>query len=252
MNIKERTEDIIRWIKDWFETNGKDCNAVVGISGGKDSLIVAALCVKALGRERVIGVMMPNGGQKDIQDALYACAHLGIQNIIVNIGPAINALKENLQAEISLSEQTETNLPARIRMATLYAVSQSWNGRVANTCNLSENYVGYETKYGDGAGDFSPLGNLTVREVLEIGDYLGLPHHLVHKVPIDGLKTNPDGSYVTDEQSLGFTYEELDNYLLNGIVPSEEKLERIEQLHARGVAKRQMGVYEKLDPATEA
>ena len=252
MTIQERTEDLVRWIKDWFEANGKDCNAVVGISGGKDSLIVAALCVKALGRKRVIGVMMPNGNQKDLQDALYACAHLGIQNIIVNIGPAINALKENLQAEISLSEQTETNLPARIRMATLYAVSQSWNGRVANTCNRSENYVGYETKYGDGAGDFSPLGSLTVREVLEIGDYLGLPHHLVHKTPIDGLKTNPDGSYVTDEQSLGFTYEELDNYLLNGIVPSEEKLERIEQLHVRGVAKRQMGVYDKLDYEMEA
>jgi len=243
MNIQERTEDLVRWIKDWFEENGKDCNAVVGISGGKDSLIVAALCVKALGRKRVIGVMMPNGDQKDIADAQEACEFLRLQYVNVNIGPAIKALKEKMP--LYLTEQAETNLPARIRMTTLYAVSQSWNGRVDNTCNLSENYVGYETKYGDGAGDFSPLGNLTVREVLEIGDYLGLPHHLVHKVPIDGLKTNPDGSYVTDEQSLGFTYEELDNYLLNGIVPSEEKLERIEQLHARGVAKRQMGVYTK-------
>lgn len=247
MNIQERTEDLVRWIKDWFEANGKDCNAVVGMSGGKDSLIVAALCVRALGKDRVIGVLMPNGYQKDIKDAEEACAHLEIETHRVNIGLAICALLEEVGKSVSFfpSEQTATNLPARIRMATLYAISQTCNGRVANTCNRSENYVGYETKYGDGAGDFSPLGNLTVREVLEIGDCLGLPHHLVHKVPIDGLKTNEDGSYVTDEQSLGFTYEELDNYLLNGIVPPEEKLERIEQLHARGVAKRQMGVYTK-------
>lgn len=254
MNIQERTEDIVRWIKDWFEANGKGCNAVVGMSGGKDSLIVAALCVRALGKERVIGVLMPNGYQKDIKDAEEACAHLEIETHRVNIGPAISTLLEEVGKSVSFfpSEQAMTNLPARIRMATLYAISQTCNGRVANTCNRSENYVGYETKYGDGAGDFSPLANLTVREVLEIGDHLGLPHHLVHKVPIDGLKTNPDGSYVTDEQSLGFTYKELDNYLLNGIVPSEEKLERIEQLHARGVAKRQMGVYEKLDCEREA
>ena len=246
MNVKERTEDIVRWIKDWFEANGKGCNAVVGISGGKDSLIVAALCVKALGKERVIGVLMPNGTQKDISDAVEACEVLGIERRTINISQSIIPLEASIIKEVGyMSEQAYTNLPARIRMATLYAVSQTVNGRVANTCNRSENYVGYETKYGDGAGDFSPLANLTVREVLEIGDYLGLPHHLVHKVPIDGLKTNEDGSYVTDEQSLGFTYEELDNYLLNGIVPSEEKLERIEQLHARGVAKRQMGVYTK-------
>ena len=248
MNVKERTEDLIRWIKDWFETNGKGCNAVVGISGGKDSLIAAALCVRALGKERVIGVMMPNGHQGDIADSIAACSHLDIKNYTFNIAPVFQALEGQMVTKIGyLSAQADTNLPARLRMATLYAVSQTLNGRVANTCNRSENYVGYETKFGDGAGDFSPLANLTVREVLEIGDYLGLPHHLVHKVPIDGLKTNEDGSYVTDEQSLGFTYEELDNYLLNGIVPSEEKLERIEQLHARGVAKRQMGVYEKLE-----
>ncbi len=247
MNIQERTEDIVRWIKNWFETNGKGCNAVVGISGGKDSLIVAALCAKALGSDRVIGVLMPNGYQKDIKDAEEACRYLKIEAHRVNIGQVICDLLEEVGRSVSFfpSEQTATNLPARIRMATLYAISQTCNGRVANTCNRSENYVGYETKYGDGAGDFSPLGNLTVKEVLEIGDYLGLPHHLVHKAPIDGLKTNEDGSYVTDEQSLGFTYEELDSYLLNVIMPSEEKLERIRQLHARGVAKRQMGVYTK-------
>ena len=241
MNVKERTESLVQWIKDWFEVNGKGCNAVVGISGGKDSLIAAELCVRALGRRRVIGVLMPNGEQKDEADAREACETLGIQFYYVNIGSTIKTLKNYIG--VVLTDQAETNLPARIRMATLYAISQSHKGRVANTCNRSENYVGYETKYGDGAGDFAPIANLTVREVLEIGDYLGLPHHLVHKTPIDGLKTNPDGSYVTDEQSLGFTYEELDNYLLNGIVPSEEKLEKIENLHQRAVAKRRLLAY---------
>ena len=155
MNVKERTEDIVRWIKDWFEANGKGCNAVVGISGGKDSLIVAALCVKALGKERVIGVLMPNGTQKDISDAVEACEVLGIERRTINISQSIIPLEASIIKEVGyMSEQAYTNLPARIRMATLYAVSQTVNGRVANTCNRSENYVGYETKYGDGAGDF--------------------------------------------------------------------------------------------------
>lgn len=238
MNVEERTKKLIQWIKNWFQINGKDCNAVIGISGGKDSTIVAALCVEALGKDRVIGVMMPNGVQKDISDSIEVCEYLGIRNYTVNIEPAVTALKESMG--IDLSEQSNTNLPPRVRMTTLYAISQSNNGRVANTCNRSENYVSYETKYGDGAGDFSPLGNLTVREVLEVGDYLGLPHHLVHKVPMDGLNTNEDGSYVTDEQSLGFSYKELDDYLLEGINPSEEKLEKIEKMHLRGIAKNTM------------
>jgi NAD+ synthase len=183
MDVKETTEKLIQWIRNWFEVNGKGCNAVIGISGGKDSTIVAALCVEALGKDRVIGVLMPNGVQKDISDSLEVCNYLGIRKYVVNINQAVEALKTSMG--IDLSPQSETNLPPRIRMTTLYAISQSNNGRVANTCNLSENYVGYETKFGDGAGDFSPLGNLTVKEVLEIGDYLGLPNHLVHKVPMD-------------------------------------------------------------------
>ena len=238
MNVKETTEKLIQWIRNWFEVNGKDCNAVIGISGGKDSTIVAALCVEALGKDRVIGVLMPNGVQKDISDSLEVCNYLGIRKYVVNIDQAVEALKTSMG--IDLSPQSETNLPPRIRMTTLYAISQSNNGRVANTCNLSENYVGYETKFGDGAGDFSPLGNLTVKEVLEIGDYLGLPNHLVHKVPMDGLNTNDDGSYVTDEQSLGFSYEELDNYLLNGVEPENEKFEKITSMHKRAIAKNRM------------
>ena len=225
-DVEQVTKDCIQWIKDWFEKNGPGCNAVIGISGGKDSTIVAKLCVEALGADRVIGVMMPNGVQKDISDSIKVCKLLGIKNYTINIEGAVNStLNQMKECGIEITEQTRTNLPARIRMSTLYAVSQSNNGRVLNTCNYSENYVSWETKFGDGAGDLSPLGYLTVREVLAIGDYLGLPSDLVHKTPIDGLNTNADGSYVTDEQGLGFSYDELDDYLLDDVKPSQEKLE---------------------------
>ena len=240
-DVEKVTKDCILWIKNWFEKNGPGCNAVLGLSGGKDSTIVAKLCVEALGADRVIGVMMPNGIQKDISDSQRVCEFLCIKNYTINIEGAVNStLNQMKECGIEISEQTRTNLPARIRMSTLYAVSQSNNGRVLNTCNYSENYVSWETKFGDGAGDLSPLGYLTVREVLAIGDYLGLPSALVHKTPIDGLNTNTDGSYVTDEQGLGFSYDELDDYLLDDVKPSPEKLERIEKLHERGIAKNRM------------
>ena len=243
MNVEKTTNDLINWIKKWFDENGPNCNAVIGMSGGKDSSIIAELCARALGPDRVLGVLMPNGVQKDINDSIEVCKIIGIRYIIVNIAPAVEALKKEIGFE--LSSQSETNLPPRVRMTTLYAISQSNNGRVINTCNRSENYVGYETKFGDGAGDMSPLANLTVREVLQIGDYLELPHYLVHKTPMDGLNTNDDGSYVTDEQNLGFTYNELDDYLLKGKLPSDEKLGRIERMHKRAVAKNRMLAFEK-------
>lgn len=243
MNVEKTTNDLINWIKKWFDENGPNCNAVIGISGGKDSSIIAELCARALGPDRVLGVLMPNGVQKDINDSIEVCKIIGIRYIIVNIAPAVEALKKEIGFE--LSSQSETNLPPRVRMTTLYAISQSNNGRVINTCNRSENYVGYESKFGDGAGDMSPLANLTVREVLQIGDYLELPHYLVHKTPMDGLNTNDDGSYVTDEQNLGFTYNELDDYLLKGKLPSDEKLGRIERMHKRAVAKNRMLAFEK-------
>ena len=240
-DVEKVTKDCIQWIKNWFEKNGPGCNAVIGISGGKDSTIVTKLCVEALGADRVIGVMMPNGVQKDISDSIKVCKLLGIKNYTINIEDVVSStLNQMKECGIEISEQTRINLPARIRMSTLYAVSQSNNGRVLNTCNYSENYVSWETKFGDGAGDLSPLGYLTVREVLAIGDYLGLPSDLVHKTPIDGLNTNADGSYVTDEQGLGFSYDELDDYLLDDVKPSQEKLERIEKLHERGIAKNRM------------
>ena len=232
MKVKNECVD---WIRGFFETNGAGCNAVVGISGGKDSSTVAALCVEALGRERVIGVLMPNGVQPDYEAALSLVTLLRIRYFTVNIEAAVNGLKEAIP--FALSEQSRINLPARIRMAALYAVSQSHNGRVANTCNLSEDWVGYATRYGDGAGDFSPYSRLTVQEVKAIGRVLGLPEQLVEKTPIDGL------SGKTDEESLGFTYEELDRYIRIGKVSDERTKARIDRLHEQNLFKLQPMPY---------
>ncbi len=223
--------EAVEWIRRWFEENGKGCNAVIGISGGKDSSVVAALCVEALGRERVIGVLMPNGEQSDIDCAETLVAHLGIESHVVNIRAAYEGLLSALPEELSLTSQTLTNLPPRLRMATLYAISQSRNGRVANTCNLSENWVGYSTRYGDDAGDFGPLGHLTVAEVVAVGRVLGLPEKLVTKVPSDGLCGR------TDEDNLGFTYALLDRYIRTGICEDEEKKARIDRLHVQNAFK---------------
>ncbi len=230
-DAKKIKDGAVNWIRAWFEENGKGCNAVVGISGGKDSSVVAALCAEALGKERVIGVLMPNGIQPDIDAAYRLVEHLGIAYHVVNIQKAYDGLLSALPEEIVPSVQALTNLPPRIRMATLYAVSQSRNGRVANTCNLSENWVGYSTRYGDDAGDFGPLGHLTVHEVIEVGRILGLPDELIHKVPSDGLCGR------TDEDNLGFTYAVLDRYIRTGICEDEKIRERIDSLHRRNAFK---------------
>ena len=235
-DVKKVKNEIVEWIRDWFEQNGKDCMAIVGISGGKDSSVVAALCVEALGRERVVGVLMPNHFQDDISYSHRLCAHLGIKNYTIDVGVAIEALLNNIHyraTDIDISNQTTTNLPARIRMATLYAISQSVNGRVANTCNLSEDWVGYATKYGDAAGDFSPLSQLTVTEVKAIGRELGLPSELVNKTPTDGLCGK------TDEDNLGFTYAELDAYIRDGIEPNEDIKAKIDSMHKKNLFKLQ-------------
>ena len=228
-DAKTVKDNCIEWIRRFFEENGKGCNAVVGISGGKDSSVVAALCVEALGRERVIGVLMPNGEQADIDMALLLVSHLGIKHFVVNIKDAYEGVVKNIPFE--LSKQSRENLAPRLRMATLYAVSQSNNGRVANTCNLSEDYVGYSTRYGDSVGDFSPCSNLTVREVKEIGRLLGLPDVLIDKVPIDGLCGK------TDEENLGFTYAVLDRYIREGVIEDEAVKEKIDRLHRNNLFK---------------
>ena len=224
-------EQCVEWIKDFFRKNGPDCNAVVGISGGKDSSIVAALCVEALGKDRVIGVLMPKGEQQDIDMAYLLVEHLGIKHYEVNIEETMNAILRAFPKDLELSEQSRVNLPPRIRMSTLYAISQSVNGRVANTCNLSEDWVGYSTRYGDAAGDFSPMSHLTVTEVKEIGRLLGLPDVLVDKVPIDGLCGK------TDEENLGFTYAELDVYIRTGYIADQAKKELIDRKHKANLFK---------------
>jgi NAD+ synthase len=243
---------VIQWIRDYYKDND-DGKIIVGVSGGKDSTIVAALCVEALGADRVIGVLMPNCVQDDIDDSYAVCEYLGIHSLEVNIEDAYEGLRDSITSAlvgnyaehpyISVygNDMIRTNLPSRLRMATLYAVAALYpNSRVVNTSNFSERYIGYSTKYGDGAGDFSPLGKLTVREVLAIGDDLGLPYDLVHKTPADGM------SGKSDEEKIGFTYEELDNYLMiEGMPPSKEVRDKIERMHNANLHKvRPMPMFE--------
>ena len=230
-NVEDAANKCVQWIREWFLENGKDCNAVIGISGGKDSSVAAALCVKALGKERVIGVMMPQGEQFDIDYSIDLCNFLDIENYTVNIKDAVDGVYSALDGKLEILTQTKNNLPARIRMSVLYAVSQSKNGRVVNTCNLSEDWVGYSTRYGDAAGDFSPLSKFTVAEVKAIGRYLGLPEKFVEKPPIDGLCGK------TDEDNLGFSYAVLDKYIREGIEPDAETKKRIDTLHERNLFK---------------
>ena len=230
-NAEKVKNQCVEWIRNFFEENGKGCNAVIGISGGKDSSVAAALCVEALGKDRVIGVLMPCGVQHDIDMAELLVNHLGIKHYVVNIKDAVEGLKSALPKDLDVSVQTTTNIPPRVRMTTLYAISQSCNGRVCNTCNLSEDWVGYSTRYGDAAGDFSPMSHLTVTEVKEVGRLLGLPDVLVDKVPIDGLCGK------TDEENLGFTYAELDVYIRTGEIEDKDKKEIIDRKHKMNLFK---------------
>lgn len=218
--------EIVEWIYQWFEENGAGCSAVLGISGGKDSSVVAALCVEALGADRVVGVLMPNGEQFDIDVSRALVAHLGIRSVVINIHDAYQCMMNQLGAALdAVSPQSVQNLPPRLRMSAVYAVSQSVNGRVANTCNLSEDWVGYSTRYGDSVGDFSPLSQLTVQEVKAVGRALNLPEMFVEKTPIDGLCGK------TDEYNLGFSYAVLDRYIRTGICEDAQVKARIDHLH---------------------
>ena len=230
-DAKKVKNQCVEWIRDFFEANGKDCNAVVGISGGKDSSVVAALCVEALGKDRVIGVLMPQGVQHDIDMARLLVNHLGIKNYEINVKDAVDGVLNSLPKDLEITPQTIQNIPPRVRMTTLYAVSQSVNGRVANTCNLSEDWVGYSTRYGDSVGDFSPMSHLTVTEVKQIGYELGLPKELVDKTPIDGLCGK------TDEENLGFTYAELDKYIRTGVCDNPDTKALIDRKHKANLFK---------------
>lgn len=235
-NALEVKNRIVVWLKEWFENNGKGCDAVIGISGGIDSSVVAALCVEALGRNRVFGVLMPNGEQKDISDAILLVNHLGIDYRTINIHNAILAIKHEVKPALqdNWSSQTSINLPPRIRMATLYAVSQTINGRVMNTSNLSESWVGWDSRYGDSVGDCSPLFNLTKTEIRMIAKVLGLPDELANKTPIDGLCGK------TDEESFGFSYEVLDKYIRTGEIEDMDIKAKIDAMHEKNLFKLQL------------
>ena len=226
--------DCIQWIRDWFEENGKGCTAVIGISGGKDSSVVAALCVEALGKDRVIGIKMPCGEQFDIDDSNKVIEFLGIKSFEINIKDSVDGVTSQLKNNnITITDQAICNLPARIRMSTLFAVAQCCNGRVSCNCNLSEDYVGYSTFGGDDFGSFAPLRNLTTDEVIAVGDALGLPYELTHKVPSDGLCGK------TDEDNFGFTYATLNKYILTGECEDEKTKAKIDNLHNKNLFKLQ-------------
>ena len=226
--MKNLKDECVAWIREWFAANGPTCNAVIGMSGGKDSTITAALCAEALGADRVIGIAMPAEGQS-LNEADEICEYLGIRYLCFPIGrieAECNALGAVLPEGFSV--QTVQNIPPRIRMTMLYAAAQSLNGMVANTCNLSEDYIGYATLYGDAAGSFAPLDGLCVREVLQVGHAMGLPARWVDKTPDDGL---PHSS--PDEVKLGFTYAALDRYIREGVCDDPEVKEKIDRLHRR-------------------
>ncbi len=234
-DAKKEIEGIVAWIREWFENNGPKATAVIGLSGGKDSTIVANLLVRALGKERVVGVLMPNGVQADIADSIEVAQSLDIKYYVVNIADAVNGLKNTLTALDGFvpTKDMEINIPPRIRMTTLYAVAQAqpMGGRVVNTCNRSEDYIGYSTKYGDAAGDFSPCANYTVTEMRLLGAELGIAAHLVQKAPSDGL------SGMTDEEKIGFTYDTLDRYILTGVCEDETLRAKIDRMHVLNLHK---------------
>lgn len=261
INISETRKEIVNWIKNWFDTKsgGKDCVAVLGMSGGKDSTICAALCAEALGPERVIGVMMPDNNQ-GINEADEICKYLGIRYMKFPISRITNAIRKTWEgmgfiqddsknpmfgilAGMTMSDQTSQNIPPRIRMTVLFAIAQSNNGRVCCTDNASENYLGYSTFGGDDLGAFAPLGNLTVTEIRKLGDEMGIPTKWVHKVPDDGL---PHSN--SDEEKFGFTYETLDKFIKGAEMPDKEIVEKIGRMHASSEFKRQIIRVPSPDP----
>ena len=233
-DVEKNVERIKEFIKDYFVNNATpNTRAVIGISGGKDSTVAAALLVSAIGEDRVVGVLMPQDNQKDIDDSYEVCDILGIHKYVINIGPTCDELFKDFMANtgFSLNSQIATNAPARIRMNVLYMVAAAIGGRVCNTGNASEAFVGYTTKYGDLAGDFALLKNFTISEILEIGDYLGLPYRLIHKTPSDGM------SGKSDEENIGVPYKVIDDYLMYGIYPDQFYYEKMMAAYNRNIHK---------------
>lgn len=241
MDYTELKDNCVAWIRDWFERNGKGCCAVLGMSGGKDSTVAAALCAEALGKDKVVGVAMPAEGQS-INGADEICEFLGIRYICAPVGSIIKAF-DDVRAQLpeGFSVQTEQNIPPRVRMTTVYAISQALGGRVVNTCNLSEDWIGYSTRWGDSVGDFSPMGKLTVQEVKGMGHAMGIPSKWVEKTPDDGLPHS-----CSDEEKIGFTYATLDKYIRTGVCDDPATKANIDRRHANNLFK--LSMPESFDP----
>jgi len=229
-----KKDAVVEWIREYFAKNG-NAKAVVGVSGGTDSSVTAALLCEALGKENVIAVLMPCGVQHDIDVSRKLVDFLQIKSYTVNIEEPVKALHKAVMEQIGQDpdfvDAYKTNTPARVRMTVLYGICALVGGRVANTCNLSEDYVGYSTKFGDAAGDFSVLSAFTKTEVREIGRELGLPELFVEKIPEDGM------SGKSDEEKLGFTYEVLDRYIRTGEIDDEAIKEKIDRMHRNNLHK---------------
>lgn len=232
MLMKYMKEAIVKWIQDWFKENGPDCKAVIGISGGKDSSIVAALCVEALGKDRIIGVMIPEDLDENDTDAKRLIDHLQIENMCIELSPIVKPIVNQVFEYGNWSDQSSINIRPRLRMSILYAIAQSHNGRVANTCNLSESYIGWETRWGDAVGDFAPLAGLTCSEVIALGKELDLPTDLVEKTPSDGLCGR------SDEEAFGFSYDEVDRWIRLGTKGEH---------HAEIISRHNKNRFKKLD-----
>lgn len=234
-NIESIVKELIEWIQAWFKENGPRNWAVIGISGGKDSSVVAALMVAALGKERVFGVLMPNGEQPDINYSQELVKFLDINHATINIKDAFMAIVDGVKQSDSIgivSHQTMTNLPARIRMSTLYAVSQTIDGRVVNTSNLDETALGYGTRWGDTVGDIAPISGFTAEEVVAIGEYMNLPCKFTKKIPSDGLCGK------TDEENFGFSYNDIGTYIRTGKYKDNETKKLMDSRIQKNIFKR--------------
>lgn len=240
-------DKVVAWIRGWFEKNGPDCNVVIGISGGKDSTVAAALCVEALGKDRVKGLLMPDGVQADIQDSYNVVKHLDIDWYEVNIHNAAKAIMTPVFTNLDhITRQANLNLPPRVRMVYLYAFSQSLNGRVCCTCNASEDYIGWSTRWGDDCGDFAPLRNFTSEEVIELGRAMNLPEEMLIKPPADGLTDT------TDEDNFGFTYAQLNEYIMTDDLEDKDIVQKIMEMHERNEFKMHMpAAFERPEDLSE-
>ena len=238
-NVEKQTKQLIEYTREWFNKFGDNTKAIIGISGGKDSSVTAAILKEALGADRVLGIIMPNGEMSDLDDAKLLVDFLKIPNEIIPITDYYNAAIATFEkaGTIDVTSDLRINLAPRLRMSTLYAAAQGQGvtSFVVNTCNASEDYVGYSTKYGDAAGDVSLLQDFTVTEVLQIGEYLGLPNELVHKTPSDGL------SGMSDEDKLGFKYAQLDEYISDASADIPEDIKKvIDKKHVANLHKLQV------------